>query len=156
MKFSRLLVGSILIASTVCHANTTKETAWVSATDNSCKQYSGVVSQHTCAATWQNAQEICKVNGATLASVEEIKKAIIDCGGKITDSAMSEEAKANMKNTKYQECIKAKGFAHFSWTGTTNQQNTNYALYANFEVGGIFNYNKNNKQTFHCMRESEH
>jgi len=78
-------------------------------------------------AEWKKAKVICRAKGGRLPTIEELRKVIMDCGGVINDG------KNNNKNSSYQSCYKAKGFASNNyWSSTTNASVSSDAWYVSF------------------------
>jgi putative hemolysin len=69
-----------------------------------------------CASDYNTAKEICTAMKGRLASINEFKKVLSDCG------ATLDKPFKNAKNRKYQACYKNKGFivANYSYFSSTN------------------------------------
>lgn len=83
---------------------TTSNSKWITPSDNICRSNGGKVYDDGCRATWKEANKICGVSGGRLPTIDELKKVVTDCGGKIDEYAKNED------NLEYQSCYKSKGF----------------------------------------------
>ena len=103
--------------------------------------------------TWKKAKEVCIDNGGRLPTLEELKRVVINCGGKMKDNN-SAESERNINNDTYQFCYKEKGFTSnsSSWSSTTNASNTNHVWGVYFNGGYTVNLNKFHSFYVRCVR----
>ena len=93
---------------------TTSNSKWITPSDNICRSNGGKVYDDGCRATWKEANKICGVSGGRLPTIDELKKVVTDCGGKIDEYAKNED------NLEYQSCYKSKGFvSYYYWSSST-------------------------------------
>lgn len=128
-----------------------KELEWVTPSNKTCVSYGGEIDKHgVCESNWATAKDICSASNATLPSLYELKKVIVDCGGKIDDFDN------NSANSSYQSCYKRKGFtSYYYWSSTTRASNTNYAWYVYFSNGGTDYYNESTNNNVRCVRAGQ-
>ena len=105
--------------------------------------------------TWKKAKEVCRDNGGRLPTREELKRVVINCGGKMKDnnSAASER---NRNNDNYQSCYKRKGFTSYTyWSSITYANYTSLAWGVNFYGGFMDCYPKSNNNNVRCVRAGQ-
>jgi len=89
------------------------QSKWITPSYTICKSNGGTVNYHSCKATWVNAKNICSASGGRLATIDELKKVVTDCGGTIG------KFDRNIENTSYQTCYKGKGFVFSGYWSST-------------------------------------
>lgn len=116
-KKSVLLVLFFTISS---YANST---IWLNPSDKVCKKNNGKVDKQGCKSTQSNAKKICSASGGNLASLEQLKRVSMDCGGKINTYFLGDSAKYNSSNKSYQSCYKGKGFSSETYWSSSSALN---------------------------------
>ena len=130
-----------------------KKTAlrWISPTQKVCKVNGGEMTNDICKANWSDAKDICRASGGRLATFDELKKVVTDCGGTIDDYDN------NRADAVYQDCYKEKGFStsdHY-WSSTTDASGTNYAWFVYFRNGYTDGNGKSDGHYVRCVRSGQ-
>ena len=100
---------------------------WITPQNSICKSNGGKTLNGECRASWTNAKSICQASGGRLATINELKQVITDCGGEIGSLASKRELyDRNQKNSSYQQCVKEKGFH----SNSTNYWSISPAIFA--------------------------
>jgi len=101
---------------------------WITPTNKVCKANGGKITNEVCGATWKNSKKICSASGASLPSIDDLRKVVTDCGGVIDDYIN------NINNSNYQTCYKQKGFTS-SWYWSSTEINSSLAWGVDFRNG---------------------
>jgi len=127
-----------------------KKSKWISPTQKDCKANGGKMTGYICYANWSDAKDICRASGGRLATIDELKKVVTDCGGTIDDNN-------NKADAIYQDCCKEKGFNdyHYYWSSTTGVSNTNGAWGVGFYYGGTGINDKSGNGYVRCVRSGQ-
>lgn len=131
MKFM-LMVIALIELSFICNAeiiskngstNQENNYYWADVSAKDCFSGGGEkMSMGVCTATWQNAKNICTSIGGRLPGIEELRRVVTDCGGKIAFNSNNNE------NKDYQSCYYNKGFASdIYWSSTVYKGHANEA-----------------------------
>ena len=118
---------------------------WITPTNSVCKSNGGNINKdNVCEANWRNAKNICSVNGGRLATYNELKKVILDCGGIINDN----------KNIRYKSCFEKKGFVANNdyWSSTTDALYNSSAWGLFFYGGGDLRDSKTTNSSVICIK----
>jgi len=128
---------------------------WITPKDSVCKGNGGELYKGICRADWSSAKAICRASGGRLATKQEFKQVISDCGANTAhaDSVWSK----NSNDSKYQSCYKDKGFSEslVYWSSTTYAGNSDAAWYVYFSYGSQYYYNKTNSNYVRCVRAGQ-
>ena len=86
-----------------------------------------------------------------LATQNELKKVILDCGGSIEDTIFKWQK--NRDNSDYQACYKRKGFPASGsyWSSSVYASNIKGAWLVYFKDGDMSNINKTDKYYVRCV-----
>ena len=130
-----------------------RKSKWITPTQKVCKANGGKMKGYICQATWSNAKDICRASGGRLATIDELKKVVTDCGGTIDDNN-------NKADAIYQDCFKEKGFSsdyHSYWSSTTSTSAsfTNGAWLVCFTSGNTFLNYKSGDNDVRCVRSGQ-
>lgn len=125
MKKKVLVYGTIVVLLTACSVakvnkqNKTKHNlteTWVSPSSESCLKHGGKINtKGICEASLAHAKRICKAEGNTLPSIEQLVNLSTECGAKAIpykgkkskfSSYIQSIRKDNKKNKQYRQCIK--------------------------------------------------
>jgi hypothetical protein len=118
------------------------KTKWFSPTDSRVK--------------WEKAKELCRDNRGRLATIEELKEVVTDCGGTVTKDWESNIAHKNKVNTTYKSCYKEKGFkSSYYWSSTSVVGDENYAWFVYFYYGNVDGNVKNDNYYVRCVRDGQ-
>lgn len=132
------------------------ESKWIDPTDKVCEVNGGEVKNGVCYAPWKEAKEICRVSEARLPNVEELKKVVSNCGGKIfklSDNNWEEVGNKNQNNNNYQKCYNSKGFInHDYWSSSSDTNNINNACIVDLEHGCTDYHSKSYSKYVRCVR----
>lgn len=126
-----------------------RSNVWINPTESICMQNGGrLFKKGVCDADLENAEVICQEMDARLPTIDELSKAIINCGG-IVDS------ETNEGNYSYQSCYKKKGFVSdndFYWSSTVSLDSSYYLNIMNFNYG--YNYTEHEQFSYHvrCIK----
>jgi len=135
----------------ICEKSESKKekSEWISPTQKNCKANGGKMDGYICSATWSNAKDICRASGGKLASIDELKKVVTDCGGIIDDSSN------NSKDFVYQDCYKRKGFSRSNnyWSSRTVKGYENLTWIVYFDDGIVVGDYKSNNDYVRCVRD---
>ena len=129
---------------------------WIDPTSEYCHKYNGKTNGKIgiCFANIDNAKKICSSLGGRLPTLKELKKVIINCGGKIVD-ILGKEKLVNVNNSNYQSCRKEKGFDANGisyWSSDIIEYNSNHQNWSiNFEYGYKNGY-PDNQLIFRCIK----
>jgi len=105
--------------------------------------------------TWSEAKKICSNLGGRLPTLDELKRVVIDCGGKMEDDD-SDERKGNRNNSSYQSCYQKKGFtSSYYWSSTTYASDTGYAWVVYFYGGYTYYDTKSYNSYVRCVRAGQ-
>ena len=129
-----------------------EKSKWISPTQKVCKANGGKMNGYTCTANWSDAKDICSASGGRLATLDELKKVVTDCGGTI------DEGENNRADSVYQDCYKKKGFtsvSNYYWSSTTYASGTNYAWHVHFGYGYTRNSYESNNGGVRCVRAGQ-
>ena len=127
-----------------------EELKWISPIQETCKANGGKIDNDICKANWSNAKDICSASGGRLATIDELKKVVTDCGGIIDDYA-------NKADSVYQDCYKRKGFSpsNYYWSSTTYASNTSYAWNVSLRYCDADGYHKSANGYVRCVRAGQ-
>jgi hypothetical protein len=128
-----------------------KKSKWISPTQKVCKANGGKMAGYTCEASWSDAKDICSASGGRLATIDELKKVVTDCGGTIDD------LDNNQADSVYQDCYKRKGFSTSRdyWSSTTYGRYANDAWCVGFNGGYMHYYGKPYNTHIRCVRAGQ-
>jgi len=127
----KLHFASLLL---VAMSTTSLYAEWIDPNRASCTSNGGKLAPGgICLADWYQAKNICSAMDARLPSIDELYKAITDCGGVVNDF------ENNQNDPSYQSCYQNKGFSSTTsngyWSATTYAGNTGYAWDVYFSYG---------------------
>lgn len=118
---------------------------WLKPSSSTCTQNGGKMVDGVCKANWENAKKICRASGASLPSIDDLRKVVTDCGGVIDDYVNNEN------NSNYQTCYKQKGFtSNYYWSST--KKGSSSAGLVNFDNGNDIRYVKTRNIYALCVR----
>ena len=123
----------------------TSTSKWIKPTNSVCEANSGKMVDGVCQANWKNATKICSASGASLPSIDDLRKVVTDCGGVIDDYIN------NINNSNYQTCYRQKGFTS-SWYWSSTERNSSYAWSVGFYDGDDDWYGKTGNSYALCVR----
>jgi len=128
-----------------------EKSKWISPTQKVCKAHGGKMDGYTCEANWSNAKDICSASGGRLATIDELKKVVTDCGGIIDDDG------SNRADSVYQDCYKKKGFnsSEYYWSASTTASNTGVVWVVYFGNGSDDDHHKSNSYYVRCVRDGQ-
>jgi len=99
---------------------------------------------------WKEAKKVCHASGGRLATIDELKRVVTDCGGTVNDSTN------NKNNIHYQKCYEKRGFSsNFYWSATTSTNNSDSAWIVLFGYGNVYNVGKYRYHYVRCVRAEE-
>lgn len=105
---------------------------WITPTNSICTSNNGKLKKGACLAPWEDAKSICRLSGGSLASIEDLKAVIIECGGQ------SYSTGERSSNKNYRSCYKEKGFKwkHY-WSNESSYGDDKAAsvLFTNGDIG---------------------
>ena len=131
-----------------------KKSKWIDPTQKVCKANGGKMSSNSsfCIANWSNAKDICSASGGRLVTVDELKKIVTDCGGKINDY------NKNQQDSLYTDCYKKKGFSDSSdyWSSSNFVgEEKKSAWFVGFYNGVVNRDTKDNGFYVRCVRDKQ-
>ena len=126
-------------------------TEWIKLSNEKCIEYGGEIYGSTCLSNWSNANKICSMLGARLATRLELKNSIIQCGG------MIDEYDKNTKSESYKLCSKNDGFSSMYdyWSSTSCRTNKQDAWVAYMGSGNVYNYDKEGESYVRCVKDEK-
>ena len=126
---------------------------WITLTNSICKANGGEFDNGACNATWKTAKKICRASGARLATIDELKQVVVDCGGSLTTTYEDK----NKADKFYQSCYKKKGFSSTNsyWSSTTDVNSDNTAWFVDFYYGTQYSFFKVSRYYVRCVRAGQ-
>ena len=132
---------------------TNKPLVWITPSKEDCTLNNGTIKNNECNAKWSDANNLCTMIQARLPSIEELRKVVTDCGGKM-DYNDNEEHTENEENIVYQDCYKRKGFTsaiHWS-SSNSSQYYSDNKLYISFFFGMKYFVDIKYNTEFRCVK----
>lgn len=124
---------------------------WINISEEDCLKNNGIMKDGVCTASWNDANAMCLSLEASLASMEQLKGLVKECGGVLNNH------QGNSKNSKYQSCYKKKGFidSSYYWSSNVYEAYEANAWVLYFEFGGDDWDSKTSNHNVRCVKSSE-
>ena len=110
---------------------------WIIPTDSICQANGGEVGRYGCKANWDNAKKICKASGGRLPTLDEFKKFVLDCEGKLSKGVL--DFNPNKGNLAYKSCYKNNGFLSYRYWTSSSREYFNFTAWTFFINSGSYN-----------------